>query len=346
MEEYTPIEEWKNITDFPNYQVSSFGNVRNIKTGRILKAANQGGYYQVVLSNKITKSKMVHRLVASAFLDNPENKPQVNHKDKNGLNNNLSNLEWCTNLENSIHRSTGVTQTTNQNLSVWRIDLITGEKLQKYKSFEDASIWLLENNYGLNITSNRTGISCASRGVYKSSCGFKWELEQVEDINGEIWKEIHIENVDISGYFISSLGRFKNKKCVIMSNYKPHHSGYIYLRVNIKKYALHRLVALTFLENIDNKPYVNHIDGNKLNNNVNNLEWVTASENNSHAHEIGLTTGHTRKIIQYDLEMNQIKEFKKIKEASGALNISLSCIKDVLNKKQKSSKGFIFKYLE
>ena len=44
--------------------------------------------------------------------------------------------------------------------------------------------------------------------------------------------------------------------------------------------------------------------------------------------------------------MNQIKEFKKIKEASGALNISLSCIKDVLNKKQKSSKGFIFRYLE
>ena len=84
-----------------------------------------------------------------------EEKTKQRKKDKNGLNNNLSNLEWCTNLENSIHRSTGVTQTTNQNLSVWRIDLITGEKLEKYKSFEDASIWLLENNYGLNIKSNR-----------------------------------------------------------------------------------------------------------------------------------------------------------------------------------------------
>jgi hypothetical protein len=337
------MEEWKNISDFPNYQVSSFGNVKNVKTGRMLKAANQGGYYQVGLSNK---SQMVHRLVASAFLDNLENKPQVNHKDKNGLNNNLSNLEWCTNLENSIHRSTGITQTTNQNLSVLRIHLITEEKLEKYDSIELASQWLLENNYGLNIKSNRTGISCAVRGVYKNSCGFKWEIDKGEHTENEIWKEINIKNVDTSGYFISSLGRFKNKKGVIMTDYKPHHSGYIYVRVNIQKYALHRLIALAFLENTDNKPIVNHIDGNKKNNHLDNLEWVTSSENNSHAHEIGLTTGHTRKIIQYDLEMNKIKEFKKIKEASEVLNISLSCIKDVLNNKQKSSKGFIFRYLE
>ena len=343
MEEYTPIEEWKNITDFPNYQVSSFGNVRNIKTGRILKAANHGGYYTVGLSNK---SPSVHRLVASSFLDNPENKPQVNHKDKNGLNNNLSNLEWCTNLENSIHRSAGVTQTTNQNLYVWRIDLITGEKLEKYNSIELASQWLFDNHFSNNLKSCHSGISCAVRGVYNISCGFKWEIDKGEHIDNEIWKEINIENVDTSGYFISSLGRFKNKKGVIMADYKPHHSGYIHVRVNIQKYALHRLVALAFLENTDNKPFVNHIDGNKTNNHLDNLEWVTASENNSHAHEIGLTTGHTRKIIQYDLEMNQIKEFKKIYEASEVLNISLSCIKDVLNKKQKSSKGFIFRYLE
>jgi hypothetical protein len=315
----------------------------NLFSGSDEKDANHGGYYTVGLSNK---SPSVHRLVASSFLDNPENKPQVNHKDKNGLNNNLSNLEWCTNLENSIHRSAGVTQTTNQNLYVWRIDLITGEKLEKYNSIELASQWLFDNHFSNNLKSCHSGISCAVRGVYNISCGFKWEIDKGEHIDNEIWKEINIENVDTSGYFISSLGRFKNKKGVIMADYKPHHSGYIHVRVNIQKYALHRLVALAFLENTDNKPFVNHIDGNKTNNHLDNLEWVTASENNSHAHEIGLTTGHTRKIIQYDLEMNQIKEFKKIKEASEVLNISLSCIKDVLNKKQKSSKGFIFRYLE
>jgi ribosomal protein S25 len=48
-----------------------------------------------------------------------------------------------------------------------------------------------------------------------------------------------------------------------MDDYKPHHSGYIYVRVNIEKYTLHRVVAQTFLQNLEKKPFVNHIDGNK-----------------------------------------------------------------------------------
>ena len=131
-----------------------------------------------------------------------------------------------------------------------------------------------------------------------------------------------------------------------MKDYKPHHSGYIYVRVNIKKYALHRLVGLAFIKNVENKLIVNHIDGNKLNNKADNLEWLTSSENNIHAHKIGLTNGHKRKVIQYNLEMIEIQNFNTIKEASEKLSISLSCIKDVLKGNQKSSKGFIFKYLE
>ena len=116
--------------------------------------------------------------------------------------------------------------------------------------------------------------------------------------------------------------------------------------MNIKKYALHRLVALAFIDNTYNKPFVNHIDGNKTNNIFENLEWVTCSENNLHNYKIGLTNGHKRKITQYDLEMNEIQNFDTIKEAGIKLNISYSCIKDVLKENQKSSKGFIFKYLD
>jgi hypothetical protein len=339
-------EIWKDIANYDNYEVSSFGRVRNKKTGRILKQANMGGYYGVGLSKIKTKTFQVHRLVAETFIINPQNKAHVNHKDKNSLNNHLSNLEWNTPKENNIHKSAGIIQTTNQNLAIWKIDIKTGDKIEKYNSIDLASKWIFEQGLSENINSIKSSISCSIRGVYKSSFGFKWELDKDQDLENEIWKEINIENEDTSGYYISSLGRFKNKKGIIMKDYKPHHSGYIYLRVNIKKYALHRLVALTFIENPENKLVVNHIDGNKINNKAENLEWVTCAENNFHNHKIGLTKGHKREIIQYDLEMNEICKFDTIKESSKKISISLSCIKDVLKGKQKSSKGFIFKYLE
>ena len=340
------IEVWKNISYYENYEVSSLGNVRNKNTGRILKASSNGGYYSVGLSKGKTKTFSVHQLVAKAFIPNLENKTQINHKDKNGLNNKLSNLEWNTNKENSIHRSANVKQTTNQNLEICRINPNTNEILEKYNSIEDAARYILDNNNNLKIKNICSGISMVINNKQQTAYKYKWKKTEQNTFENEEWREIIIEGKNTEGYFVSSLGRFKNKKGVIMKDYKPHHSGYIYLRVNIQKYSLHRLVAQAFIPNLENKPFVNHIDGNKINNSVNNLEWVTCSENNSHNHKIGLTKGHTRKIIQYDLEMNEIKKFNKILDASKELNISLSCIKDVLKEKQKSSKGFIFRYLD
>lgn len=339
-------EVWKKIEGCEMYEVSSFGNVRNSKTGRILKQAIKGGYCSVGLIGNKTRTRAVHQLVARAFLTNLENKTQVNHLDKNGKNNNIKNLEWATNKENSIHRSAGVKQTTNQNLEIYRINTYTDEIIEKYNSIEDAAKYILENNNNLKFNNIRSGISMVINNKQQTSYGYKWKIAEQKILENEEWREIIIDGKDTKGYFISTLGRFKNKKGVIMKDYKPHHSGYIYLRVNIQKYALHRLVAQTFIPNLDNKPFVNHIDGNKTNNCVNNLEWVTCAENNSHNHKIGMIKCFKRKVAQYDLKMNEINRFDSIKEAADKLKISSSNIKSVLYKKQKTGGGFIWKYLD
>ena len=100
-------EIWKPVVGYEgHYQVSNFGRVKSIKFGKeiILKQNIRRGYYYVCLSkNGIAKNYFVHRLVAQAFLPNPDNLPQVNHKDEDKTNNNVTNLEWCTKEENQNH---------------------------------------------------------------------------------------------------------------------------------------------------------------------------------------------------------------------------------------------------
>ena len=101
-------EIFKDIEGYEGiYQVSNFGKIRKIKLGkeRILRPCKDSRGYSVVslFKNKTRKMHKMHRLIAIAFIPNPANKPQINHKDGNKLNNNLDNLEWNTALENVRH---------------------------------------------------------------------------------------------------------------------------------------------------------------------------------------------------------------------------------------------------
>ena len=165
----------------------------------------------------------------------------------------------------------------------------------------------------------------------------------------EIWK--NIEQAD--NYEVSNYGNVRNKTTKKVLKGRITKNGYLQvsLKINdtnkfVNRY-IHRLVAQAFIENPENKKEVNHIDGNKQNNDLSNLEWVTNSENQKHRHSIGITKTSQRHIGMFDKEGNMVKDFQSIIEAAAYFNkTSRVNIDNALQKKQKTAYGYIWKYLD
>jgi len=113
--------EWRVIPNFPMYKISEYGDIYSYyKSGKMLKPkSDKDGYLAVILiENKVRHDLRVHRLVALAFLDNPDNLPIINHKDLNVSNNHYSNLEWCTYTHNTVHYyANGISKRTLSSLN-------------------------------------------------------------------------------------------------------------------------------------------------------------------------------------------------------------------------------------
>ena len=164
----TENEIWKDVVGFEGYyQVSNKGNVRSVVRkdsigrkcgGRKRKHfCREGGYHEINLyKDGLRKQKLIHRLVAEAFISNPNDFPEVNHKDENKKNNCVENLEWCTSEYNTNYG----TLIERLSKKVRAVNVDTDEVI-RFKSTMEAG----RKGY------SQSGVTSACRGVYKSTNG-------------------------------------------------------------------------------------------------------------------------------------------------------------------------------
>lgn len=167
------------------------------------------------------------------------------------------------------------------------------------------------------------------------------------------WKPLN----NFEGYFINELGEVKStrsfkgtKEKILKGSYNQQ--GYkIYSFIKDGKVytkTLHRLLMETFIPNSNNLPCINHIDGNILNNSLDNLEWCTYGHNEKEAYRLGLKQSRIKgkPLYQCDLNGNIIKKWNSINEVAKAMNYSSGTICSCCNKKRnKTYKGFIWRYV-
>jgi hypothetical protein len=165
-----------------------------------------------------------------------------------------------------------------------------------------------------------------------------------------------------NGYLVTSNGDVislnYSKKKGLKRKLKPLKIGkYLAVFINGKHRLIHRLVATAFIPNPENKPQVNHKDGDKYNNKLENLEWATKSENGLHAYRIlGVKSAKSNmgnfygksfrsvSIIQFSLSGEKIRQFDSIRRASHDLDISETNISNCLNGRSKTAGGYTWKY--
>lgn len=174
-------EEWRDIKENPNYMVSNMGRVKSLnyrRTGKekILKpSTNTNGYLFINLyKNGKQKNCTIHRLVAKAFIPNPDNLPFINHKSEIKSQNNVENLEWCDTLYNNNFgtrndRMADTKRNGSQSKSVLQKDIETDEIIAEFPSTME-----IERQLGYS----NGNISQCCNGKRKQAYGYKWQYKK------------------------------------------------------------------------------------------------------------------------------------------------------------------------
>lgn len=175
-------EIWKTIEECEDYQISNFGRVKSFKydkeNGKIMKPCKTTkGYLQLDLRLDGRKGQnrvhlAIHRLVARAFIPNPDNLPQVNHKDENKENNHVGNLEWCTNEYNAHYGTKSERVGAKHRIPVYSID--KDGNVEEFSGVRVAARAMTKNENAVG-----TSICRAIKGEQKTAYGRKWFYKEI-----------------------------------------------------------------------------------------------------------------------------------------------------------------------
>ncbi len=329
-------EEWKNFPvidgrSFSKYEVSSLGQIRNKETGYIFTTKPKCTY----VCNKFldddgnSNNICAHVIVARAFLGEPKTIDlTVDHINRESTDNRADNLRWATKKQQTANSDRSKCKPRGQPVIQYTMDM---EEIKTWPNIVTAE---------MKLGIDRSSISKACKEKLKNAGGFKWVYER-QGLDGEIWRE----SLNPLGVQVSNMGRIKPPRRHIVYGSKTTNG---YLKYGKPGKCVHVMVAEAFLSNPDKKPEVNHKDKIRTNNKLENLEWVTRSEQMIHSHKTNSNPDRyssiAKAVKQYDLEGNLIGEYRSIHQASRQTGYSVSGISRVCSGLAESTKGYVFKY--
>ena len=333
-------EIWKQIvldSKKYNYEVSNLGRIQRLDTKREMTLNYTGRYVTCAMTHEGNrKPYIVHCMVARMFVPNVDNLPYVNHINHKKFDNRSVNLEWMIHSDNVKHSHTDENRVSLGQI-ILKYSAITDKLVKEFKSKSEASRELC---IASSTVTRLIATKDKSRGYYLKYKITPNTVKFVYDLTGFINIKEHDK------YMIHPDGRVYSMYTKAML--KPRENTYYYVCLNKVNKAVHRLVAMHFIPNPQNKPFVNHRNGNKLNNHMNNLEWSTCSENNQHAIDTGLNKTAIS-INQYTLDGIYVQTHQSISDACRSLNIEIHCISEITrccDKKIRYAYDFIWRYLE